>query len=61
MQVVSISVAKKLVSKREYDVILCRHKQHTSSNNDNHAPMLGVEILCDLMRVFLNRDAGSEA
>ena len=40
MLVVSTNFAKTLVCKREYDVILWRHKQRVSSNNDHHMPLL---------------------
>jgi len=32
------------VCKREYDVILWRHKQHISSNNRHHTPLLNTSI-----------------
>ena len=38
MHVVSTNFAKTLVCKREYDVILWRHKQCISSNNGHHRP-----------------------
>jgi len=37
---VSSDFAKTLVWKREHDVILWRYEQRTSSNNDNHAPLV---------------------
>jgi len=38
MRIVSTNFAKILVWKRKYGVILWRHKQHTTSNNDRHRP-----------------------
>jgi len=42
--VVSTNFAKTLVCKRECGVILCRHKQRISSNNDHHTPLLNTRI-----------------
>jgi len=42
MYVVSTNLAQTLVCKREYNVILWRHKQSISSNNDHHAPLLNT-------------------
>jgi len=44
MHVVSTNFAKTLVCKREYDVILWRHKQRTSNNNDQYTPLLNTRI-----------------
>jgi len=42
MHVVSTNFAKTLVCKREYDVMLRRHKQRISSNH--HTPLLNTRI-----------------
>jgi len=42
MHVVSTNFAKTLVCKREYDVILWRHKQGISSNNHHHTSLLNT-------------------
>jgi len=42
MHVVSTNFAKMLICKREYDVILWRHKQHLSSNNCHYTPLLNI-------------------
>jgi len=42
--VLSTNFAKTLVCKREYDVILWRHKQRITSNNDHHTPLLNNRI-----------------
>jgi len=42
MHIVSTNLAKTLVCKREYHVILWRHKQRISSNNDHHTPLLNT-------------------
>jgi len=44
MHVMSTNFAKTLVCKREYDVILWRHKQRVSSKNDQHTPLLYTRI-----------------
>jgi len=44
MHVVSANFAEALVCKREYDVILWRHKQRISSNNGYHTPMLKTSV-----------------
>jgi len=44
MHVVSTNFAKTLFWKREYDIILQRYKQHVSSNNDHHTPLLNTTI-----------------
>ena len=44
MQVASTNFAKTLVCKREYDVILWRHHQRISSNNDHHTPLFNTRI-----------------
>jgi len=44
MHVVSTNFVKTLVCKRAYDVILWRHKQRISSNNDHHSPLFNTRI-----------------
>jgi len=44
MRIVSANFAKTLVWKREHDVVLWRHNQRTSSNNDYHTPLLNIRI-----------------
>ena len=44
MHVVSTNFAKTLICKREYDVILWRHKQRISNNNDHYTPLLNTRI-----------------
>jgi len=44
MHVASTHFGKTVVCKRGYDVILWRHKWHTSSNNDHHTPLLNTRI-----------------
>jgi len=44
MHVVSTNFAKTLICKREYDVILWRHKERISNNNDHYTPMLNTRI-----------------
>ena len=44
VQVVTTIFAKTLVCKCEYDVILWRHKQRISSNNDHHTQLLNTRI-----------------
>jgi len=44
LHVVSTNFARILDCKREYDVILWRHKQRISSNNDHHTPLLNTRI-----------------
>jgi len=44
MHVVSTNFAKTLVCKREYDVILRRHKLRFSSYNDHLTPLLNTKI-----------------
>jgi len=42
MHIVSTNLAKTLVCKREYDVILWHNKQRISSNIDHHTPLLNT-------------------
>ena len=44
MHVASTNFTKTLVCKREFDVILWRHKQFISSTNDHHTPLLNTRI-----------------
>jgi len=44
MHVVSTNFAKMLVCKREYDVVLWRHKLRISSKNDQYTPLLNTRI-----------------
>jgi len=44
MYVVSTNFAKTLICKREYDVILWRHKQRISNNNDHKTPLFNTRI-----------------
>ena len=44
MHVVSTNFAKTLICKREYDVILWRHKQRISNNSDHYTPLLNTRI-----------------
>jgi len=44
MHVVSTHFAKIMICKREYDVILWRHRQRISNNNDHYTPLLNTRI-----------------
>jgi len=44
MHVVWKKVVKTVVCKREYDVILLRHKQRITSNNDHYKQLLNTKI-----------------
>ena len=48
MHALSTSFAKTLVWKHEYDVELCRHKQHTPNTNDYYIPLneTPMKIFC---------------